>query len=64
MQVETIEDPESNVFHKAVVWRGPLALHARCDHSGLAFDLGGLTLPDDPVAHFEAEGLFLPGVHA
>ncbi len=37
---------------KAVVQRDDLALHARCDHSGLAFDLDGFILPDDEVADF------------
>ncbi len=35
---------------EAVMQREHLALHARCDHSGLAFDLDGLILPDDEVA--------------
>jgi len=33
------------------------------DHSGLAFDLDSFILPDNEVAHFEAEGFFLPGGH-
>ncbi len=49
---------------EAVMQREHLALHARCDKSGLAFDLDSFTLPDDPVADLEAEGFFLPGVHA
>jgi len=44
--------------------RQHFALHARCDHSGLAFDLDGFILPDDEVADLEAEGFFSPGVHA
>jgi len=44
--------------------RDNLALHARCDHSGLPFDLAGFILPDDEVAYLEVEGFFSPGVHA
>ena len=46
---------------EAVMQREYLALHARCDHGGLAFDLDGFILPDDPVADFKVEGFFSPG---
>ncbi len=49
---------------EAVMQRDDLALHARFDHRGLAFHLDGFILPGDEVADLEAEGLFLPGVHA
>ncbi len=49
---------------KAVMQREHLALHAGCDNRGLAFHLDGFVLPDNEVADFEVEGLFLPGVHA
>jgi len=49
---------------EAVMQRDDLATHARCDNSGLAFQLDGFILPDDGVADFEAEGFFLPSVHA
>ncbi len=41
---------------KVVMQRDDLALHARCDNSGLTLDLDGLILPYDNVADFEAEG--------
>ena len=44
--------------------REHLALHARGDNGFLAFDLDGFILPDNEVAHFEAEGFLLPVVHA
>ncbi len=44
--------------------RDDLALHAGADNSGLAFNLDGFILPDDEVAHFEAEGFFAPAVDA
>ena len=43
--------------------RDDLALHAWCDHGGLAFDLDGLILPDDPVTYLEVESFLLVGVH-
>ena len=49
---------------KAVMQREHLALHAWSDHSRLAFDLDGFTLPDDEVTDLEAEGFFSPGDHA
>ncbi len=49
---------------KVVMQRDDLALHARCDNSGLTLDLDGFILPDNEVAHLEVEGLFSPGVHA
>ena len=49
---------------EAVVQRQHLPLHAGCDNSRLALDLDGFILPDYPIADFEAEGFFLPGVHA
>ena len=48
---------------EAVMQRDDLATHARCDHSGLSFDLNGFILPDNEVADLEAEGFILPGVH-
>ena len=39
--------------------RDDLALHARGDNSGLAFQLDGFILPDDGVADLEVES---PGV--
>ncbi len=39
---------------KAIMQRKHLALHTRCDHSRLAFDLDGFILPDDEVADLEA----------
>jgi len=49
---------------KAVMQRDDLPLHARCDHSGLAFGLDSFILPDDSVADLEAERFFSPWVHA
>ena len=49
---------------EAVMQRDDLTLHARCDNSGLAFDLDGFILLDDGVADFEVEGFFSPGFHA
>ncbi len=49
---------------KTVMQRDDLALHARCDHSGLAFHLDSFILPNDEVADLEVESFLSPGVHA
>jgi len=46
---------------KAIMQRNDLALHARGDHSGLAFHLDSFILPDDEVADLEVEGSFCQG---
>ncbi len=57
-------DLENIQMESVMQQREHLALHARRDHSGLAFHLDSFTLPDDPVADFQTEGLFPPGVHS